>query len=274
MTVIILKYNIMITLKKLKNLVSVMFLSLKKVKKKYIKLCLLAASLVGLMVSSSFSFAKYRDENYGNGEAGAAKFGMSVTNETKFIYLPDNLNGYESNHYAFLASFCIDLSECDVRTKTNISLKLCGEYSSNYDSPYKLEKGTTYFMLPSTASINPYTIEGDVSSEEHTLVKSNVASLLTDNKVNSFSLNSFYYGYSKDGSNYNWNNSFNVTANSTEVIIRNITSEASSKIYIKLIYFTYIAITSSSQGNYGNVTYSASFENSIILSKIELEQAV
>ena len=71
-----------------------------------------------------------------------------------------------------------------------------------------------------------------------------------------------------------WNNSFSVTVNSTEVIIKNITSNAGSKIYLNLIYFTYIGITSSSQGNYGQVTYSASFENSIILSKIELEQVV
>ena len=182
-----------------------MFLSLRKVvKKKYIKLCLLAASLVGLMVSSSFSFAKYRNENYGGGNAGAARFSVNVTNDTKFIYLPDDLSGYESNYYAFLASFCIDLSECEVNTKSNIYLKLCGEYSTNYDSPYKLEKGTTYFMLPSTASINPYTIEGDVNSEEQTLIKSDVANRLTKNKVNSFSLNKFYYGYSTDGSNYNW----------------------------------------------------------------------
>ena len=49
-----------------------MFKSLKRVvKKKYIKLCLLAASLSGLMVSSGFSYAKYRNENYGNGNAGA-----------------------------------------------------------------------------------------------------------------------------------------------------------------------------------------------------------
>ena len=252
-----------------------MFKSLKRVvKKKYIKLCLLASSLVGLMVSSGFSYAKYRNENYGNGNAGAARFNINVTNDTKFIYLPDNLSGYESNHYAFLASICVDLSECEVNTSCNIYLKLCGEYSTNYNSPYPLERGTTYFMLPSTASVNAYTIEGDVNSEEHTLVKSNVATKLTKEKVNSFALNKFYYGYSADGSNYNWNSSFNVTANSTEVIIKNITSSALSKFYINLIYFTYIGITSSSQGNGGSITYSASFENSIILSKIELEQVV
>ena len=252
-----------------------MFKSLKKVvKKKYIKLCLLAASLSGLMVSSGFSYAKYRNENYGNGNAGAARFNISVTNDTKFIYLPDNLAGYESNYYAFLASFCVDLSKCEVNTKCNIYMKLCDEYSTNYDNPYPLDRKQTYFMLPSTASNNPYTIEGDVNSENHTLVKEDVASLLTNNKISSFSNNTFYYGYSKDGSNYSWGNSFSVTANSTEVIIKNITSSALSKFYINLIYFTYIGITSSSQGNGGSITYSASFENSIILSKIELEQVV
>jgi hypothetical protein len=252
-----------------------MFLSLKRVvKKKYIKLCLLASSLVGLMVSSSFSFAKYRDENYGNGNAGAARFSINVTNDTKFIYLPDNLDGYESNYYAFLASFCVDSSECEVKTKSNIYLKLCDEYSTNYDNPYPLDRKQTYFMLPATASNHPYTITGDVNSENHTLVKEDVASLLTNSKVTNFSLNTFYYGYSKDGSNYNWNNSFSITVNNTEVIIKNIISNAGSKIYINLIYFTYIGITSSGQGNGGNITYSASFENSIILSKIELEQVV
>ena len=252
-----------------------MFSGLKKlIGRKHIKLCMLATSLFGMMISSGFSFAKYIDSNYGGGTAGAARFNVNVTNNTKFVYLPDNLNGYESNYYAFLASFCVDLSECEVNTSCNIYLKLCGEYSTNYDKPYELERKTTYFMLPSTASVHPYTIEGDVNSEEHTLIKENVASKLTKEKVSSFALNKFYYGYSTDGSNYNWSSSFSVTTNSTEVIIKGITSSASSKFYINLIYFTYVGITSSSQGNGGNITYSASFENSIILSKIELEQAV
>ena len=56
---------------------------LKKLfRKKVFKLGLVGTSLLGLMISSGFSFAKYIDTNYGNGNAGAAKFGAKINNTT------------------------------------------------------------------------------------------------------------------------------------------------------------------------------------------------
>ena len=46
----------------------------KLFKKKSFKLSLVFLSLVGMLASGGHSFAKYRDENYGNGNAGAARF--------------------------------------------------------------------------------------------------------------------------------------------------------------------------------------------------------
>ena len=101
----------------------------KLVKKKVFKLGLVGTSLLGLMISSGFSFAKYIDTNYGNGNAGAARFGAKIENTTKFIYLP-TIGGTNSprGYYAFAAEFCVDFSECEVKTKYNLGLKLCGKY--------------------------------------------------------------------------------------------------------------------------------------------------
>jgi len=238
--------------------------------KKIVRLSLLGTSTLGLLVSSGVSFAKYYTENNFNDNAGAAKFNVTLTNNTKFIYLPDDLSSYSSSYYAFTAEFVVDFSECEVKTNFDLYLKLCGEYSTNYDNPYKLEKNQTYFTLSSNSVV--YTIEGDVNDDEHTLIKDNVASSLTDGKCTSFTKDKLYYGYSNDGTTYNWAPTFSTTINRQEIIINNIPSNALSKHYFKVVYFTYIGITTSGYGS--NLTYSASFENSIILSKLEIEQVV
>lgn len=238
--------------------------------KKIIRLSLLGISTLGLLVSSGVSFAKYYSENGFNDNAGAAKFNVSLTNNTKFIYLPNDLSSYSSSYYAFTAEFVVDFSECEVKTNFDLYLKLCGEYSTNYDNPYKLEKNQTYFTLSSNSVV--YTIDGDVNDSEHTLIKDNVPSLLTEGKYTSFTRNNFYYGYSNDGTNYNYTPSFSTTINRQEVIINNVPANALSMHYFKVIYFTYIGITTSGYGS--NLNYSASFENSIILSKLKIEQVV
>ena len=244
---------------------------LRFLNKKVTKLSILGTSLVGLCISSGASFAKYIDTNYGNGNAGAARFKVSVTNDTRFIYLPDDLSTFKMGYYAFVAEFCVDFSECEVKSKYDLYLKICGEYSTNYDSP--LAGGTqTYFLLPSNIDYM-YTIEGGVLDDKHTFVEDDVAYKLTNN-YEVFTSNKVYYGFSDNGTEYNWYPSFNMSSSSKEVIIKDINANALDKHYFRFVYFTYIAINASSEGNNSDVTYSATFENSIILSKLLVEQVV
>ena len=60
--------------------------SLRFLNKKATKLSILGVALIGLCLSSSYSFAKYRDENYGGGNAGAAKFDFG-----KITYTPTTI---------------------------------------------------------------------------------------------------------------------------------------------------------------------------------------
>ena len=249
----------------------------KLVKKKVFKLGLTGASLIGLMISSGFSFAKYIDTNYGNGNAGAARFNVTVSNNTKFIYLPDDLSSFSSGYYAFIADFTIDFTDCDVSTQYNLYLKICEEYSTDYDNPYDLKYTKTYFKLPTLSNdqtYTNYTIVGDVNDESHTFKGDNVPSYLTDNKHTVFDDNKLYYAFSNDGESYNWYPSFSSSVSNYEAIIRNINSNAHDKHYFKIVYFTYISINSRSDGNYGDVNYSATFGNSIILSKLEIGQVM
>ena len=76
---------------------------LKKITKKYkwlrflnyktTKLAVLSAALFGLCLSSGASFAKYRDENYGGGNAGAAKFGGEIVSFDYKTYSIEKISG-------------------------------------------------------------------------------------------------------------------------------------------------------------------------------------
>ena len=234
-----------------------MFLSLKKVKKKYIKLCLLATSLIGLMVSSGFSFAKYRDENYGGGNAGAAKFGAKISNTTKFVHLP-TMGGTNApyGYYAFIAEFNVDFTECEVNVKYNLGLKLCGRYSTNYDNPENKVEDTTFSLGQNISNI--YTAVGDVN-EEAEIVEDNVVSLLTEGTYNTaFNKNTSYYATSTDGKDYSWTSK--TISNSQEINFNNISANTGDIHYYKLIYFIFIS--------------GSNPEISIILSNLELEQVV
>lgn len=251
---------------------------LKKLfRKKVFKLGLVGTSLLGLMISSGFSFAKYIDTNYGNGNAGAARFGVSVTNNTKFIYLPDDLSTFKSGYYAFVADFSVDFTKCEVKTQYNLNLKICEEYSTDYDNPYPLKYSYTYFQLPTLSTGNSYVNYTIVEKDEYTheFKEDNVASYLTNGAITTtFKEKTLYYAFSKDGSTYNWNPTYSTSVTNYEVIIKNIPANVNEIHHFKIVYFTQIGIQTSSDGNYGDVTYTASFGNSIILSKIELEQVV
>lgn len=239
---------------------------LKKITKKYkwlrflnrkvTKLSVLGASLVGLCVSSGASFAKYRDENYGNGDAGAARFGAKIENTTKFIYLP-TIGGTNSpsGYYAFAAEFCVDFSECEVKTKYNLGLKLCGRYSTNYDNPEYKASITNFALTGKTTTV--YTAEGE-ENKKSTIIIDGVEELLTDNAYSSFDLKTTYCATKINNGNYVWESKR--TTNYQELNFTNMSANPGDLHYFKILYFVYII--------------SANAEISIILSNLEVEQVV
>ena len=230
---------------------------LKKLfRKKVVKLSLVGTSLFGLMISSGFSFAKYIDTNYGNGNAGAAKFGAKINNTTKFIYLPTmGASTSPYGYYAFVADFCVDFSECEVKTKYNLGLKLCGRYSTNYNNPEYKANSTNFTLTGTTNKV--YTATGGVN-EESKIVLTDVEKSLTNNTYDKFEYTTNYYATSKDGTTYTWYNKSNTS--NQELIFNNINADPNDLHYYKIIYFIYIT--------------GSNPEISIILSNLEVEQVV
>ena len=228
----------------------------KLVRKKVFKLGLVGTSLLGLMISSGFSFAKYIDTNYGNGDAGAAKFSAKINNTTKFIYLPTmGASTSPYGYYAFVAEFCVDFSECEVKAKYNLGLKLCGRYSTNYNNPEYKAYNTNFTLTGTTNKV--YTATGGVN-EESKIVLNDVEKSLTNNTYEEFDFTTNYYATSKDGTTYKWYDKS--SSSKQELVFNNMEANPNDMHYYKIIYFIYIT--------------GSNPEISIILSKLEVEQVV
>lgn len=120
-------------------------------KKKVVKLSLVGVSLVGLLVSSGHSFAKYIDQNYGNGNAGAAKFGSwSITSSTVNVKFPD---GAPEGYYAFIASFTVSFTEGEVAREYTLKVKGVDDSTTaseaNFNA-YDKTPSNIYYCLDST----------------------------------------------------------------------------------------------------------------------------
>ena len=227
----------------------------KLVKKKVFKLGLTGASLIGLMISSGFSFAKYIDTNYGSGGAGAARFGAKVIYEENSIQLPNELNEYYEGVYAFITSFRVDFTECEVKCKYNINIKLSNENNSKYTDDSDLD--ITYFTLGSSQTV--YTF----SSSSGSLEKEEAPSLNWNMGYSSFATNTFYYAMSVNNTTYNWYSysSTNLYINS----INNLTYDFTYDVYyFKVLYFVDFTEDSMSHG----------LENSKLFYYLDMEQVM
>ena len=89
--------------------------SLRFLNKKATKLSVLGFALVALCISSNYSFAKYRDENYGGGNAGTAKFGeANLTFNPVVIQTPSIMESKTHfGYYAILATFNVNIGASD-----------------------------------------------------------------------------------------------------------------------------------------------------------------
>ena len=229
---------------------------LKKLfRKKVVKLGLVGTSLIGLMISSGFSFAKYIDTNYGSGGAGAAKFGAKVIYDENSIQLPNELNEYYEGVYAFIASFRVDFTECEVKCDFNINIKLSNENNSKYTDDSDLN--ITYFTLGSSQTV--YTF----SSSSGSLEKEEAPSSDWEMGYTSIDPNTFYYAISVDDISYTWHK-----YTSTELYVNSIndlTYDFTYDIYyFKVLYFVDFTDDSMSNG----------LENSKLFYYLDMEQVM
>ena len=124
-------------------------------RKKAFKLSMVGISLVGLLISSGHSFAKYRDENYGGGNAGAAKFGSwSITSSHVNVKFPDE---HPEGYYAFIASFTVSFTEGEVAREYTLKVKGVDDSTpasvENFNA-YDKTPDNVYYCLDSTKGFN------------------------------------------------------------------------------------------------------------------------
>ena len=219
------------------------FLSRFCAKKKF-KLMLTGLAFFGLMISSGHSFAKYIDNNYGSGNAGAAKFGSwSVEYKTTPINIPDDASS--NGVYAFVADFKVTFSEGEVKRAYTLKVK---DVDSNVDAANfnsaSVRSGSYYYL---SDAVNVYTaVKG--ADNNYVVVKSGVASSLTSGKYTSFDTNTIYLAYSEgfssdDTIDYGWDaysSDEYVDSETSSVYITNrhiVNPNESDYHYYRLIYF-------------------------------------
>ena len=172
---------------------------LKKITKKYkwlrflnyktTKLAVLSAALFGLCLSSGHSFAKYRDENYGNGNAGVATLGdIYVHQNYETFKLPETMNETNLGTYVIVAEFNIIFSNFEVKANYSFSLEIGGQKSTadnieaidhSYFHSNSIENKTKFFAFK--------------NENDGNLVTTDVCSYVTDDKISKFENNKYYY---------------------------------------------------------------------------------
>ena len=142
------------------------YISLRFLNKKTTKLCLLSAALVGLCLSSGYSFAKYRDENYGGGNAGAAKFGdVLIYSDYSRIQIPKNLS-YDADYgfYAFVASFRLEFQSSEVQRSYSLNLRMSQRSNNLYD--LGVDENGEKIAFPST-KLSSFVLSGGTGNVEN-----------------------------------------------------------------------------------------------------------
>ena len=195
-------------------------------RKKAFKLSMVGISLVGLLISSGHSFAKYRDENYGGGNAGAAKFGSwSITSSTVNVKFPD---GAPTGYYAFIASFTVSFTEGEVAREYTLKVKGVDDSTTASEANFNAYDKTPskiHYCLDSTKGFNAtskiYAIHN--SAVIGTGNENVVGTLLGDTtKFQSFETDQVYLYSKENDSTGSWskhskNETYDATTNSIKL---------------------------------------------------------
>ena len=241
---------------------------LKKIAKKYkwlrflnrkvTKLSVLGASFVGLCISSGASFAKYRDENYGNGNEGIATMGGA---SLKYDYETNQISSYldplkDKGYYIFMSTFRVELSASETSRSLSLHLKMSlstndiyNSYSPTTHNSFTLPNNVSNKDLPSfiykningvnssykVSSVLPVpnsTIDNkgtsntadDVTVDINQTTDTNRAKwdefYNNNEKIESISSNTVYYAYSLSANNYIWKTyNYNTDSNNITTIL-------------------------------------------------------
>ena len=157
-------------------------------KNKSSKLYLLGFLLVGSIVSSSVSFAKYVEEYKENQQAGVADFnGYKVTFSSSPIPLPSTAS---DGIYAYVAYFKVEFESSEVRRSYSMNIK---DVASNV-APDSFESTPSYNVSSFYLSSVPSTIYTSLVNSDNTsqIINNNVASTITNNSITSFNANTVY----------------------------------------------------------------------------------
>lgn len=247
----------------------------KLVRKKVVKLGLVGTSLLGLMISSGFSFAKYIDTNYGNGNAGTAKFDGGTITFVKTVYHQSSITSDDLGIYAHFAEFRLDF-ESEVASEYSLEIKF-GEYGTGtWDEPGNTDYS---FYYNSTTQSQPYTVTIDDNDGTCTLVKDNVGEIFFGSGQ-TFSMDTVYVYESTDGVNYSlYKNKINDSSSrhtlssdgTTLTLATNREVGFTSSYYFKFIFFIDIGMEDISS-DIDNSSYSGSIEKCSILYHLSVEQ--
>lgn len=227
---------------------------LKKITKKYkwlrflnyktTKLAVLSAALFGLCLSSGASFAKYRDENYGGGNAGAAKFGGEIVSFDYKTYSIEKISAQYYGTYAFVAEFSIDFSNFEASFNYDISLKITANDSDIWSSNNPVN-GTSF----SYKTGNLYTLDANFKPTN------NVSGLLTESmKINT------NYAYASNADGWNSSSSSDWLSYNSESDVVTLTgsisvNESDKIVEYKILYFVYIAVEDATEISESYILY-------------------
>ena len=217
---------------------------LRLFKKKAFKLSVLGMALIGLLISSGTSFAKYRDEHYGGGNAGAAKFGSwNITQSIVSVNFPeDRKEGY----YAFVADFNVYFSEGEVAREYTLKVKAVdNDVTANETNFNNAEKADAVYYYLDSSSFNAtalvYTIsDGTVIGSDRNNI---IGSLTNDSSFATFNVDTIYTYEGEETNNQmvgSWsgkskNNSSNYDS-STESIYLTNNHRVNAKSLLGMLY--------------------------------------
>ena len=243
-------------------------------KKKSFKLSLVFLSLLGMLASGGHSFAKYRDENYGGGNAGTAKFNFGeIIPVNRTIRQPTDKNELEQGRHLFEREFRLVIDEPEVSISYNVQLRLVSQDVTNFTAPSS-GLSRTSFISNSIANEFYYF---KVNSEEKIVTEQASLQEILGTSVE-YSVGYWYYAVGtvqEDNSiTYEWNKSnefvYDINGNLTGAIpfdSGNVEAGDSLIKYFKIAIFVDSQIIST-----GNNQKSWSAENSKLMYNLSATQ--
>ena len=221
---------------------------LKKITKKYkwlrflnyktTKLTVLSVALFGLCLSSGASFAKYRDENYGGGNAGAAKFEYGNIFYTPYTEeQPQSKELLSQGVYVFVREFQLEIPVVEVSISYTVKLRMLAPNINDFDVD-KNDTGISRTSFTTNQTKDEFYYFGEENNTLKTL--SNTLSYIATGAENKITHTPGYWHYavSDDKTNYEWKSSNVIDDKGIISIDSGVVNAGKSLIkYFKIVIF-------------------------------------